>query len=125
MIIIDKLSRVPVYEQLINRIEELIISGALPPDTQIPSVRALAVELTVNPNTVQKAYTSLENAGITYSVAGVGRFVSQNARDIIIERGTNRLADFRELVHRLHISGVREDMLIGVIRDEFSKGGQL
>ena len=125
MIIIDKLSRTPVYEQLINRIEELIVSGALPPDAQIPSVRALAVELTINPNTIQKAYTSLENAGITYSVAGVGRFVSKNARDIIIRQGTNKLGTFRELVRRLRMNGVSKDVLIEVINDEFSKEEKL
>ena len=125
MIIIDKLSRTPVYEQLINRIEELIVSGALPPDAQIPSVRVLAVELTVNPNTVQKAYTSLEDAGVTYSVAGVGRFVSKNAREIIARRASTKLTDFRELITRLRMNGVSKDVLIEVINDEFSKGGKL
>lgn len=121
MIIIDKQSRVPVYEQLINRIEELIVSGALPPDTQIPSVRALAVELTVNPNTIQKAYTALENSKITYSVAGIGRYVSKNARDIIISRGTSRLSDFKEIVCSLHTSGVKKDMLLNIIDEEYTE----
>lgn len=122
MFIIDKQSRVPVYEQLINRMEELIASGALPADSQIPSVRSLAVELTVNPNTIQKAYTALENAGITYSVAGVGRFVSMDAAKIIEARGTSRMSEFRSAVNRLRMTGVGEQALINIIKEEFSKG---
>ena len=83
MIIIDKQSRTPVYEQLVDSFEKEIILGIRQPDSIIPSVRALSVELGINPNTVQKAYLELERRNITYSVPGVGRFVSAEGAAIL------------------------------------------
>jgi len=56
-------SRAPVYEQLVEKIKELIINNVLKPDQQLPAVRVLASELTINPNTIQKAYRELEHRG--------------------------------------------------------------
>ena len=83
MINIDKQSRTPVYEQLVDAFEKEIILGIRQPDSIIPSVRALSVELGINPNTVQKAYLELERRNITYSVPGVGRFVSAEGAAIL------------------------------------------
>ena len=66
----------PIYEQLINKIEQLVLNGLLEPNESLPSVRELATSLAVNPNTVQKAYAYLEQIGVTYSVSGKGRFVT-------------------------------------------------
>ncbi len=68
-------SRVPVYEQLTEKIKELIIHNVLKHDEQLPSVRELALELTINPNTIQKAYRELERQGYIYSIQGKGSFV--------------------------------------------------
>lgn len=78
MIVIDYQNRKPIYEQVVERFQKLIITGALEPDTQMPSVRALATELAINPNTIQKAYTILEQRGFIYPVKGRGNFVSGN-----------------------------------------------
>lgn len=77
MIKIDYKNDKPLHEQISSGIKELIISGILKPDEQLPSVREMSVELTVNPNTVQRAYKSLETDGIIYSVRGKGNFVSK------------------------------------------------
>lgn len=66
----------PIYEQLMDKIRSLIVSRALAPDEQLPSVRVLSSQLTVNPNTIQKAYRELEREGYIYSVPGKGSFVS-------------------------------------------------
>ena len=76
MFILDLKSRVPIYEQLKNKTLELIMAGVLEQDSQLPSVRSLARELGVNPNTIQKAYQDMEKEGIIYSVAGKGSFVN-------------------------------------------------
>jgi len=76
MIQLDMQSRVPIYEQLINGVTRLRALGLLNADQQLPSVRALAVELGINPNTVQKAYQILEARQIIYSVTGKGSFIS-------------------------------------------------
>ena len=76
MITVDYRDRRPIYEQLIDRFEDLIAAGALQPDEQLPSVRQLALELSINPNTIQRAYAELEKNGVIYSVKGRGSFVS-------------------------------------------------
>lgn len=78
MIFIDYQDRTPIYEQLVNRFQMLIIKGILEPDSQMPSVRKLATDLSINPNTIQKAYAILEQEGYIYPVKGRGNFVSPN-----------------------------------------------
>lgn len=65
----------PIYEQIAERYKLLILKGVLAPDEQMPSVRKLAMELSTNPNTVQRAYMELERQGFLYSVRGRGSFV--------------------------------------------------
>jgi len=72
---LDIRSRKPIYEQLVDKIKELIINQVLHPGEQLPSVRILSKELTINPNTIQKAYRELERQGYLYSVQGKGNFV--------------------------------------------------
>ena len=76
MILLDYKNESPLHEQISKGIKELIISGNLMPDEKLPSVRELSVELTVNPNTVQRAYKELETEGMIYSIRGKGNFVS-------------------------------------------------
>lgn len=75
MIKLDYQSRVPAYRQLKDEIIEMILLSVYPAESQLPSVRSLATELGLNPNTVQKAYQELESDGIIYSVSGKGSFV--------------------------------------------------
>ena len=65
---IDPLSRTPVYEQIIEQVQRLITAGVLRPGDQIPSVRGLSLTLRINPNTIQKAYSELDGAGLITSV---------------------------------------------------------
>ncbi|MBQ9922801.1 MAG: GntR family transcriptional regulator [Clostridia bacterium] len=83
MINIDFRDRHPIYEQLINSVKELVMKGVLTEDEQLPSVRALAAELGINPNTIQKAYTELERQGVTYTVSGKGCFVAKSSNSIL------------------------------------------
>jgi len=77
---LDLKSRKPICEQVTDNIKGLIISGALKPDERLPSVRDLSKTLTVNPNTIQKAYRQLENLKYTYTVSGLGTFVSETPK---------------------------------------------
>ena len=79
MIGIDLQNRKPIYEQIVERFQTLIVNGILEPDSQMPSVRSLAMELSINPNTIQKAYSALEQEGYIYPVKGRGNFVSGDA----------------------------------------------
>ena len=73
---IDLTSRTPIYEQIYNKTVELILKGELAENDQLPSVRSLAKEINVNPNTIAKAYTQLEHDGIIYSLSGRGSFIA-------------------------------------------------
>lgn len=76
MLGIDYRDSRPIYEQVVDGVEEMIVRGVWGPDTQLPSVRQLASELSINPNTIQRAYGELEKRGVVYSVKGRGNFVS-------------------------------------------------
>ena len=78
MIIIDYNDKRPIYEQIIERFQTLILNGVLDPDSQLPSVRNLAIELSINANTIQRAYSELEREGYIYSIKGRGNFVRAN-----------------------------------------------
>ena len=88
MIQIDYRDSRPIYEQLIDRYEMLIAKGIMQPDDRMPSVRQLASDLSVNPNTIQKVYAILESRGYIYSVKGRGSFVADPTK-LIRERTEN------------------------------------
>lgn len=73
---LDLKSRKSIYEQVVDNLKELIVAGVLKQDEKLPSVRELSKSITVNPNTVQKAYRELENQGFVYTVTGLGTFVA-------------------------------------------------
>ena len=94
---IDVKSRVPIYEQLTENVKRLIIQGVLTPGEQLPSVRSLAQELTINPNTIQKAYRELEREGYVISRPGKGSFVN----DMPDMMNDERISTLTEEVERL------------------------
>ena len=77
MILIDYKDRRPIYEQVTEKLGELMLRGVLAQGSQLPSVRSLAMELAINPNTIQRAYAQLEQEGYVYSVSGRGTFVAE------------------------------------------------
>lgn len=97
MIVIDYQNRKPIYEQIVERFQMLILKGILEPDAQMPSVRSLATELSINPNTIQKAYSLLEQQGFIYPVKGRGNFVSGN-QALIEQRKNTFLQKLKTLI---------------------------
>lgn len=79
MIILDYKDRRPIYEQVVEKLEELMLLGVLKENDPMPSVRSLATELSINPNTIQRAYAELERRGCIYVVKGKGSFVAENS----------------------------------------------
>ena len=101
---IDLKSRKTIYEQVIGNVRELIAIGAIKPDEKLPSVRELSKSLTINPNTVQKAFTELERLGYIYTVSGVGTFVMQQDKTepdkALLDAATDRISEeVRELFY--------------------------
>ena len=99
MIVIDSRDKRAIYEQVVDRLSDLMLIGALEPGDKLPSVRSLAVDLSINPNTIQKAYIELERQGYVYSVKGVGSFVAD--MDVIKEnKKSNIYKELEELVDK-------------------------
>ena len=112
---IDPLSRTPVYEQIVLQVEKLISAGILSPGDQLPSVRSLSLELSVNPNTIQRSYGTLDTLGIVVSVPGRGCFISDSAADTLLSKSKKRLGEISALASELFSAGIsRNDILTSV-----------
>ena len=121
MLQLDFRSRAPIYEQLIEKIKELIVSKVLKDDEQLPSVRELAQELTVNPNTIQKAYRELERQGFIYSIQGRGSFVMPNLKVENTFRRNELMQQLRKNMQELIYLGIKPEELRDII-SELEKG---
>jgi len=116
------MSRTPVYEQLVEQIEQLVLIGLLEPEEQLPSVRQLSIELSINPNTIQKAYSELDRRGLLFSVPGKGCFVSKNLENALSARRDIRLKDLRELVIALKVLGLSKEELLKLVGEAYDTG---
>lgn len=108
MITIDYKDRRPIYQQLMEKIEELALGGLIQADEQLPSVRSLAVELAINPNTIQRAYGELEKKGVVYSVPGRGSFLAASQEALLSQSRAIILRDLAQLVERARGCGVTQ-----------------
>ncbi|MEA4853263.1 MAG: GntR family transcriptional regulator [Christensenella sp.] len=110
MITLEASSKTPIYEQIIEGVKALVMMGKMHPHEQLPSVRRLARELGINPNTVQKAYARLRGENLIYSVAGKGDFVADNA---------SRIRDMkRDEIREMFIAATRAARDAGMWTDE-------
>ncbi len=124
MFTIDYKSRVPIYRQVVERVEYLAARGLLAPDSQLPSVRALAVELSINPNTIAKAYGELEAKGVIYSVPGRGSFVANNADALRRETLAQAAERLRRLAEELRSLGLDEEDFVRLSRDSWRQAAK-
>ena len=123
MILLDYRDKRPIYEQVVEKLERLIANGGLEPLTKMPSVRTLAMELSVNPNTIQRAYAQLEQDGYLYTVSGRGSFVTAESewKD---NRQKKVLAQWRELTAQARETGLTEAELTQQLHKIYEEGGQ-
>ena len=112
---IDPQSRQPVYEQIILQAEEYILRGILKPGSQMPSVRSLSILLSANPNTVQKAYSELDNKGLIYSVPGKGCFVSEDAKQKVCSSKHGRLGELKKILEELKLAETPKEEITKLI----------
>lgn len=113
MLHIDYRDSRPIYEQVADGFERMAICGALAPDSQIPSVRQLAMELSINPNTIQRAYGELEKRGVTYSVKGKGSFISADCTTLQKRRVAELKHEISDRAHEARELGVSKMELTG------------
>ncbi len=118
---IDKYSRRPIYEQVVAQAERLIATGALEAGAVLPSVRTLSQQLSINPNTLQKAYGELERRGLCYSVPGSGRFITENAREIVVGQKQALLEEIERICTELREAGVEKAKAIAAVNAAYGK----
>lgn len=107
----------PIYEQIRDGLRKLIVTGALGEGDKLPSVRALATQLAINPNTIQRAYTELEAEGYIYSVPGKGSFAAgEQSRDPARRR--ELMEKVRGLLNELRYLGVTREELLALLKEE-------
>lgn len=123
MIWIDYTDATPIYEQIVTKYKNLIVRGALAPNEKMPSVRTLAMELSINPNTIQKAYAELERQGFVYTVKGRGNFVANNA-GLKEMKEKEILQKLESVVNEAEESGVELSVLMGYLNERKDKGGK-
>lgn len=114
-------NNMPIYLQLMSRIQRDIISGRYGPGDKLPSVRELAVEAAVNPNTMQKALSELERGGLVYSRRTSGRFITEDEellKELKRDQAAGYLAEFMENMHNL---GLKDDE-IRILFEDAMKG---
>lgn len=121
MIQLDFRERKPLYEQIREKMKELIISGALKANERIPSVRELAQMLTINPNTIQKAYRDLENEGFIYSVRAKGSFVVPLDKSPNLARKETLMTEFEKVGKELKFMNVSKGDLYDCINEIYKR----
>ena len=110
----------PIYEQVQDGLRKLMMAGALQEGEKLPSVRTLASQLSINPNTIQRAYEALEREGYVYSLPGKGSFVAPR-RDVDDQRKQQLLKTFEDSARELLFLGEELSTLITYL--ESLKGG--
>ena len=111
----------PIYEQIKDGLRRLVVTGAVKKDEKLPSVRELATSLSINPNTIQKAYRELEQEGYIYTIAGKGSYAAKRD-DVASGRNEELMKEFDEIVKELLYLCEDKDILIKRI-EELAKGG--
>lgn len=121
MISLDYRDSKSIYEQIVLGFRELIVNGILKTDEQLPSVRELSISLTVNPNTVQKAYKQLETDGYIYSIKGKGNFVS-TASVVKTSQKTDELYEtLKKTISELMFLGESNEKIRDMVSEIYSK----
>lgn len=120
MFVVDVMSRVPVYEQIIKQVEEQVLTGILKEGDKLPSVRSLSVKLSINPNTIQKAYTELDRRQLIITFPGKGSFISEKAIEVVGANSREKMTELNKIIRELALAGVTKEEIINNIEEVFN-----
>lgn len=118
---LDYTSGKPIYEQVRDNLKKLIIDGILKSDEKLLSVREIAVEMAINPNTIQKAYKDLESEGYIYSVRAKGFFVAPKQN---VKNEQELLKKLEEIVSELYYLDIEEKKLLETVFEIYKNGNE-
>lgn len=115
---LDAASGVPFYRQIIQQIEQAILARRLEPGDRLPTIRALAIELKINPNTIAKAYGELEIRGIVTTQVGSGTYVSDKRIDMEDSERTKKMeAGVARFIRDMEALGMDREAMLDLVRD--------
>ena len=121
MIVLDYRDSRPLYQQVKDSLRRMMLTGLLEPDEKLPSVRSLATQLAINPNTIQRAYNELETSGYCCSVPGKGCFAVHTYRAQDDARRLSLEHQLKELLQELRAMGVSEEDIQALCREGEAK----
>lgn len=116
MINLDYKDRTPIYEQIVREIERFVALGIYEEGMKMPSIRQLAIELGINPNTVKKAYTILENKGVIKTISTKGTFVGNNTMLVVNEKIDKEIDEIKNKIEDLEKLGITRKEILDRLR---------
>ncbi|APF22711.1 MULTISPECIES: GntR family transcriptional regulator [Clostridium] len=124
MLKIDPRSSTPIYEQIELGIKELILKGGLKSNDKLPSVREMSTILTINPNTISKAYGELERDGIIETLRGKGTFVTDNFKGKVDEKKMDYIqGELKKIILEANYGGISKEEFLKLVLEIFSELG--
>lgn len=121
MLQIDKMSRQPIYEQIVEQIERQVLTGIIKEGDRVSSVRELSAALGINPNTIQKAYLELDRKGIIASSPGLGSFITAGALQTLRDEQKSKLSQLEALVSALALANISKEDILNAVERAYHK----
>ena len=122
MFLVNPKSKQPLYEQLVEQLRRQLILGGMEAGAAMPSVRQLATELGINPNTIQKAYRRMEEEGMIISVPGRGSFVSDDLADMLQRQRAEQLEKTQQMISLCREMGLSKNTIEEIVKTVYKEG---
>lgn len=116
VVTLDYQSREPIFKQIVSQIERYVALGILNSGDKLPSTREMAADLGVNPNTVRKAYTELENNGVIVTISTKGTFIADNTKNVKTEKITEGIEEIKSKIEELMKLGISKEEIINKLK---------
>lgn len=122
MFLVNPRSKQPLYEQLVEQLRRQIVLGGMKAGAAMPSVRQLATELGINPNTIQKAYRRMEEEGMILSIPGKGSFVSDDLADMLLKQREDQRSKARQMLQSCRETGLTKEEITQMVEEIYKEG---
>lgn len=122
MFLVNPKSKQPLYEQLVEQLRRQIVLGGMKAGAAMPSVRQLATELGINPNTIQKAYRRMEEEGMILSIPGKGSFVSDDLADMLTKQREDQRSKAKQMLQSCREMGLTKEEITQMVEEIYKEG---
>ena len=112
----------PIYEQVRDGLRQLLVTGAIQPGEKLPSVRQLASQLAINPNTIQKAYRRMEEEGMILSLPGKGSFISDDLADMLLKQREDQRSKAKQMLQSCREMGLTKEEITQMVEEIYKEG---